>query len=115
MSLLSMVQSFHSTDDVLLMSQSGASIAMVLTVVLTHFYQPWQLINSEKKSGFQLSNKVSWDYMSRFTMFNPSGSQRKTAVSSFATNKNNVQDLTGTFGYWRWYVLHLEILLGLLY
>lgn len=87
------------------MTKSEASVNNALTMVLSYFHQPGWLVNPDK-SGLCLSNKFSWDYMGRFAIFNPLGSQRKIAVYSVPIDKNSLG--TGDSMYLTWtFYLHL--------
>lgn len=80
------------------MTKSEANVSNALTVVLSCFHQLGWLIIPDK-SGLCLSNTFYWDYMGRFAIFKPSGSQRKTVICSTPTNKIDVppsQEYLGT-------------------
>lgn len=85
-------------QDILLMTKSEAKASNALTVVLSCLHQLGWLVIPDK-SGLCLSNTFYWDYMGRFAIFNPSGSQRETVVCSTPTNKIDAPRLTGIFGY----------------
>lgn len=90
------------------MTKSEANVSNTLTVVLSCFYQLGRLIIPDK-SGLCLSNTFYWDYMGRFAIFNPSGSQRKAVVCPMPTKKIDVPHLSGIFGHQSKNVVDLDI------